>query len=76
MVAPPNPFTHQTPLFIQGIDLKKANLSLYNAMGKMVRQQVFSGNQVVLSRNELPAGLYYYTIDQDNEVLASGSRQK
>jgi hypothetical protein len=64
----PNPFSLQTTLQTQDV-LCDAILTVYNSFGRIVKQiENISGHTVVLSRDNLPAGLYFFQLKQDNKV--------
>ena len=50
----------------------KAELVLYNALGQRVLSQNFVGNRLLLARNNLPQGYYFYTINTTNGLLTKG----
>jgi len=66
----PNPFSSATTL--QTIDnLKKATLTIYNSFGQTVKQvKNISGQSVSLFRDNLPNGLYYIRLTEENNVIA------
>ena len=62
----PNPFCSATTLQ-SGTILKEACLTVYNAHGQQVRQvNHISGQTVDLERDNLPAGIYFIRLTQDN----------
>ena len=68
----PNPFSSTSTLFSPGY-LKDASLTLINSTGRIVLEtRNICGNQVILRRNHLPAGLYYTRITEGNKRIASG----
>ena len=67
----PNPFSHHTTLQIDNL-LKNATLTVYNLYGQIVKQmQNISGQTITLQRNDLPSGLYFISLTQDNKIIAS-----
>ena len=65
----PNPFSTQTTLQTD-ILLKNATLTVYNLYGQTAKQiKNISGQTVSLSRDNLPSGLYYLRLTQDNRVI-------
>lgn len=67
----PNPFTTQTTLQTDKV-LKDATLTLYNSLGQQVRQvSNISGQTLTLQRDNLPSGLYYLQLTQDNQTIAT-----
>jgi hypothetical protein len=67
----PNPFSFQTTLRTAKV-LKNATLTLYNAFGQQVKQIInISGQAVIIHRDNLPTGLYYLKLTQDNQTIAT-----
>jgi uncharacterized delta-60 repeat protein len=67
----PNPFSSTTTIQTD-FELKNAVLSIFNSSGQSVKQEPnVSGNTIVLSRDNLPGGLYYIRFLQDNQVVAT-----
>jgi hypothetical protein len=67
----PNPFTSQTTLQIDK-SLANSSLTLYNSLGQQVKQvNNISGQTVTLHRDNLPSGLYYLQLTQDNKTIAT-----
>jgi hypothetical protein len=66
----PNPFISSTT--IQTIDhLKNASLTICNSFGQMVKQiENISGQTVSLSRDNLPSGLYFIRVIEENKIIA------
>jgi hypothetical protein len=64
----PNPFISSTT--IQTIvPLHHANLTLYNSNGQIVNQiNNISGQSISISRDELPGGLYYISLTDENKI--------
>ncbi|MEI6816019.1 MAG: T9SS type A sorting domain-containing protein [Bacteroidota bacterium] len=71
----PNPFTTQATLTFQGIkNENQKSLSVYNLLGQEV-QNIFVANakEVIINRNNLPSGMYFYKlIDENKEVIGLG----
>ncbi len=64
----PNPFCSSTILQSDKI-LKGATLKIFNLYGQLVKQiNNISGQTVTLHRENLPCGLYYLRLIEDNEV--------
>ena len=67
----PNPFSSTTTLQTDNF-LKDATLIFYNTFGQQVKQiKNISGQTVALFRDNLPSGLYFIRLTQDNKVIAS-----
>lgn len=65
----PNPFT--TKITIQTeIVLKNASLIVYNSFGQRIKQMDnISGQSFTLHRDNLPSGVYFLQVTQDNNTL-------
>ncbi len=65
----PNPFSCSTTLRT-GKLLKNATLTVYNCSGQRVKQiKNISGQTVTLMRDNLPSGLYFIQLTQDNTTI-------
>ena len=65
----PNPFSQQTCVNTK-INFKNATLTIYNSNGLVVRQLKNNFDQtVILSRGNLPNGVYFIQIKQDDAVI-------
>jgi len=68
----PNPFSSSTTLITNTI-LNNANLVIYNILGQELKTlKNISGTQITINRGNLADGLYFYTLTQDNRILATG----
>lgn len=67
----PNPFSNETTLQTDKI-INNATLSVYNFSGQRVKEiKNISGQRITLFRDELPAGLYFIYITEDNKIIKS-----
>lgn len=67
----PNPFSSQTTLQTTTL-LNHATLKVYNTFGQLVTQlNNLSGQTITLYRDNLPAGLYYILLTENNRTIAS-----
>jgi len=67
----PNPFTSQTTLQTDNL-LYNATLTVYNSFGQTVREiKNIVGETVTLFRDNLPGGLYFIRLTQDNKVITT-----
>ncbi len=68
----PNPFTNETTITVDK-ELKNATLIVYNAIGQQVKQVInISGTTMRLQRDDLPAGIYFVSLLENNAVLTTG----
>ena len=67
----PNPFSTQTTLQTDKF-FKEATISVYNSFGQIVKQiKNISGQTITLQRDNLPSGLYFLQLTQDNKIFAT-----
>lgn len=70
----PNPFTNSTTITIQSeIVFTDAQFELFDAQGKRVSQLPLVNNQVMIDRDGLLSGTYYYVIFNSESRLNSGN---
>ncbi len=66
----PNPFTSSTTIQTMG-NLNNATLVVSNAYGQTVKRvENISGQSVSLSRDDLPIGLYFIELTDENTIIA------
>ena len=67
----PNPFSSQAVLQTANI-FNDATLIVYNLYGQLVKQITnTSGQTITFSRDNLPIGLYFVHLIQDNQVIGT-----
>ena len=67
----PNPFSYSTTIWTD-IFLKNASLTVYNLQGQVVKQILgISAKSITLYRNNLPDGMYFFRLIENNKVIAS-----
>ncbi len=65
----PNPFI-SSAIIKTSLSLKNATLRIYNTQGQMVRQvRSISGQIATISRDNLPSGLYFVQLSEDDKIL-------
>lgn len=68
----PNPFAIETIIF-SNIEFKNATLKIYNLTGQeIIEEKGISGQQIIVKRNQLTSGAYFYSISQGEQVLTTG----
>ncbi len=68
----PNPFMVETIIF-SAVELTNATLKIYNMHGQEVSlEKGISGKQIQVKRNQLNSGVYFYRIEQQDEMIATG----
>lgn len=70
--AYPNPFFETTKIEILGGDFNEVTLTLFDMMGRKIRKESFSDNQIQFDRDNLPSGTYIYTLEANGRLLNSG----
>jgi hypothetical protein len=67
----PNPFSTQTT-FQSDNYLINATLTIYNCFGQTVEEiKNISGQTIIAHRNNIPRGLYFACLTQDNQVITT-----
>jgi hypothetical protein len=68
----PNPFS-TTSTLISTNELKNASIHFYDVVGREVKRITgVSSQKTVIERGGLPAGIYFYTIEQEQQFVSSG----
>jgi hypothetical protein len=71
----PNPMQDRATIEIMPLGnsiLTNTKVQLYNVAGQLVQEKYFTGNTCVITRDNLPQGCYYYTIQNDKQAIARG----
>ena len=72
IVISQNPFWSETTLTFNA-RFDKANLSVYNSSGQLVKQiKHISGQSYILNRDNLESGMYFLRVSESNDVIATG----
>jgi hypothetical protein len=67
----PNPFVSETIMQTDKV-LKNATLTIYNSLGLQVKQiSNINGQIITVQRDNLPGGLYYFQLTEDNQTFAT-----
>ena len=67
----PNPFSTSTTLQV-GSEFVHSQLFIYNTLGNTVRQQTIQESKVVILRNELSSGIYFFKVVNDKRKTVCG----
>lgn len=67
----PNPFSNHTTLQLNE-DVKNATVILYSVNGKQLKNLPFSGNHLLIEKDDLPSGIYFYQVISTEQVISSG----
>lgn len=69
----PNPFGEEARLRVDGADAdERFRLTVYDAQGRPLRADEFSGPEHVFQRKNLPAGWYFYQLQGSDGKTAAG----
>ena len=71
----PNPFVHTTTFEISHSEnqiFTNNTFSLFDVMGRLVREEKFDGNKFQFQRNGLQSGIYFYNIISNKELIFGG----
>jgi hypothetical protein len=69
----PNPFSHQTTLFISGPLQDELFIEIMDVTGKSVQKRKVQGsNEIVIYKNNLVSGVYYYKLWTEEQLIGSG----
>jgi hypothetical protein len=72
-VVMPNPFNEHATLHLIDLQVNNATLEVYDVLGNKVRQSGdLSGSNFLISREGLPAGIYFYRLREENALIATG----
>ncbi|MEO1515893.1 MAG: T9SS type A sorting domain-containing protein [Bacteroidota bacterium] len=68
----PNPTTASATFELSDADLGGLTFRLYDGMGRLLRVEEHPGHQFTFFRQQLGAGMYWYTLEQEGQLLGSG----
>lgn len=68
----PNPFSESTVIQLEGQSFKSLDFSLFDTMGRLIRREQHSGNEFVVTRGNLPSGVYIFKITSEGQLINSG----
>ncbi|MEM9821745.1 MAG: T9SS type A sorting domain-containing protein [Bacteroidota bacterium] len=68
----PNPFQASTTFTIEAEATQNLTFSLIDLHGRLIRRHTFSGTNYELHKNDLPPGMYFYSIENTSGLLGSG----
>lgn len=68
----PNPTAQQAVFEIKGINPEGVDFKIYDSLGKEVSQHHFATPRFTFNRGNLPAGVYFYQIEGDGALIATG----
>jgi uncharacterized repeat protein (TIGR01451 family) len=73
----PNPFSAQATLDIQGLEKTGplsilSDFTLFDALGRQLRNEKFNGHQFVFERQNLGTGIYFFKIENGGQLIGTG----
>ena len=68
----PNPLTQNTIITFDNINNKLYRFIIYDIMGRKIRSYFTIDNQIIIYRNVLSNGIYFYKFLKEHELLLSG----
>jgi hypothetical protein len=68
----PNPFVEQATFEWEGPSLQDAQFSIFDGMGRLVRQEQVNGNSWMIERYGMESGVYFFILEEKGNLLASG----
>lgn len=72
IVIRPNPFVDQTVIHIQNHEANTYELQIYDLQGRLVRQETHHSPDILLKRNTMINGIYFYQLTSDEGLYVSG----
>jgi hypothetical protein len=74
VIAAPNPFSSSTTLqiFSEGLTSEENHFELFDISGRKLRDLRFKGAGITIQREDLPSGIYIWTLIQGNTFIAKG----
>ena len=58
----PNPFSEKTTLKFDRNNIAEGSIAISDFTGRIVREEKFVGNSIVIERKDLESGVYYYVL--------------
>jgi hypothetical protein len=68
----PNPFQNEATLEVQGANYETLTLKITDVAGRQVQASSSTTQQIRISRENLPTGLYFYQLFGDGQLLNTG----
>lgn len=68
----PNPFTTEMTIQLSAASNQPHVLSVYTVLGKEVVNVVLENSKTTISTNDLPSGIYFYHVTNENKIIQTG----
>lgn len=69
----PNPFSISTTINIDSkLELKNAEIIIYDLLGKKVKKSPIVSNLSLIERDNLVSGIYFYQLTNTNQIIGTG----
>ncbi|MBK8489545.1 MAG: T9SS type A sorting domain-containing protein [Saprospirales bacterium] len=68
----PNPMDGQSTIVVEGMSFNQLDLKVYDAAGRLVRQEKSAGSQITLTKGNLKTGTYFFVLEADGQALKTG----
>lgn len=69
----PNPFHSTTTLSVTtDLILQNATLMVFDSFGRKWQENIFSGNRITVERKNLDAGIYFFSISVNENIVSRG----
>lgn len=68
----PNPFSVETNIEIKGISIEEGTFKLFDVAGRLLHSQEMNSNIFTFSKKDLRAGMYFFTIENNGQLISSG----
>jgi hypothetical protein len=59
----PNPFAETATITISDLSLLNSYISIFDSQGKLVKSVLINSNSIIINRNELTSGFYFYSVN-------------
>jgi uncharacterized repeat protein (TIGR01451 family) len=68
----PNPFIEAATIELEGYAFKEITMKVFDAAGRLLKESRHLGNKFMYYRNALPAGLYFFRLESEGQLIGSG----
>ena len=68
----PNPMGGQSTILVEGKAFNQLEVKVYDAAGRLVRQEKSAGDQIAMTKGDLKAGSYFFVLEADGQKLKTG----